>query len=479
VPARCGPAQPRGRVLKLSVVHAAALVLFASAIVMSQAPADLLIHNVRIVHGDGRVTPRATVVVRGAAITHVEPAAQERPAGAEPPARRVIDASGKTMIPGLIDTHVHVESWTPEVFLKYGVTTVRDLHSDAAAIFPLAREDSPARPRIITSGPLIDGVGSFWKNAVQVATVGEARAAVRTQVDAGAKVIKVYARLQPSLVAVIAAEAHARGVPVAAHLGKTTAIQAAESGVASIEHLTGIPEAASDDPGRLLKAHEDFLGGWTAFELEWQRVSGARLEAVGRQLVARGVVIVPTLALHEAFSRMADADLMNDPALADVPPAVLHDSWDPADIMGRARWTPDTLAQFKKSLPVLRRFVGLYAKLGGKIAAGTDTPQQFVVPGASLHRELELYVASGLSPAAALHSATQGAAALLGIQDRVGAIAAGMAADFILLDGDPLADIRNTRKIAAVVKDGVVVGARDSALGASLEGEPRRGGHSR
>jgi imidazolonepropionase-like amidohydrolase len=187
----------------------------------------------------------------------------------------------------------------------------------------------------------------------------------------------------------------------------------------------------------------------------------ARLEAVAQQLIARGTVIVPTLALHEAFSSMADADLMRDPALADVPPAVLRDAWDPADIMGRAHWTPETLAQFKKTLPVLQRFVGMYHRLGGKIAAGTDTPQQFVVPGASLHRELELYVASGLPPAAALFSATGGAAALLGVQERVGTIGAGMAAAFLLLDCDPLADIRNTSRIALVVKDGMVLGARD------------------
>jgi imidazolonepropionase-like amidohydrolase len=360
------------------------------------------------------------------------------------------------MIPGLIDAHVHVEAWTPAVFLKYGVTTVRDLHSDAAFIFPMAREESASRPRIVTSGPLIDGAGSFWKNAVQVRNVGEARAAVRRQIEEGARVIKVYTRLEPALLSVIAAEARARNVPVAAHLGRTTATEAADAGVTSIEHLSGIADAASDDPERLLKAHDDFLGGWTAFELEWLRIPTARLEAVARQLIARGVVIVPTLAFHEAFSRLLDADLQNDPALADVPPEVVK-GWDPADICGRARWTADTLARFKQVLPILERFVGTYAKLGGRIAAGTDTPQQFVVPGASLHRELELYVASGLSPAQALRSATAEAAVLLGVQDRVGVIDEGKAADFVLLDADPLTDIRNTRRIWMVVRDGVAV----------------------
>ena len=448
------------RVVKPLACHlllACAGAALAAASVMTQSPVDLLIRNVRIVHGDGRVTPRATVVVDRGVITQIQPAVRERAAADEPPARRVVDGAGRTLIPGLIDAHVHVEAWTPAVFLKYGVTTVRDLHSDAAVIFAMAREESVSRPRIITSGPLVDGAGSFWKNAVQVRTVGEARAAVRQHIEQGARVIKVYTRLDPALVSVIVAEARARNVPVAAHLGRTTATEAADAGVTSIEHLSGIADAASDEPERLLKAHDDFLGGWTAFELEWLRIPPARLEAVARQLIARGVVIVPTLALHEAFSRLADVDLLRDPALADVPPQVVSKGWDPSDIMTRAHWTPEILARFKQVLPVLERFVGTYARLGGRIAAGTDTPQQFVVPGASLHRELELYVASGLSPAQALCTATVEAAALLGVQDRVGVIDVGKAADLVLLDADPLADIRNTRRIWMVFRDGVAV----------------------
>ena len=181
------------------------------------------------------------------------------------------------------------------------------------------------------------------------------------------------------------------------------------------------------------------------------------LEQVARTLVERGVTLVPTLALHEAFSRLADPNLLNDPALADVPSNVMQGAWAPADIMARAKWTPVILAQFKHVVPVLQRFVTLYVKAGGRIVAGTDTAQQFVVPGASLHRELELYVAGGLTPAQALKSATADAANLLGIAARAGTIEVGKDADLVLVSGDPLADIRVTRRILNVVRLGVVV----------------------
>ncbi len=438
----------RLRVLSIAV----ALVLTMST--SAQTPTfDLAIRRARVVQGDGRVLPRATIFVASGRIARVDSTA----AADGVTARRTIAGDGRTVIPGLIDAHVHVERWSPPLFLKYGVTSVRDVHNAPDVILPLAREDAPTRPRIIAAGAMLDGPGSFWPNAIVVSDLASVRAAVRAQVEAGAGVVKVYTRLSSSTIAAVVQEARARGVPVAAHLGKTTAVQAAVAGVTSIEHLSGIADAASDDPGALSRAHADFLGGWTAFELEWLRLRQPALEQVARTLVERGVVVVPTLALHEAFSRLASPDLKNDPALADVPPEVRETSWAPSDIMTRARWTPATLAQFARALPVLQRFVKLYVQLGGRVAAGTDTAQQFVVPGASLHRELELYVDAGLTPAQALKTATTDAADLLGIASRAGSIDIGKDADFVLLDGDPLADIRATRRIVNVVRMGVVV----------------------
>jgi imidazolonepropionase-like amidohydrolase len=125
--------------------------------------------------------------------------------------------------------------------------------------------------------------------------------------------------------------------------------------------------------------------------------------------------------------------------------------------MGRAKWTPAILDDFKRALPVQQRFVATFARLGGRVVAGTDTPQQFVVPGWSLHREMQLYVAAGMTPAAALRSATSDAAALLGVSDRAGTIDPGKDADLVLVDGDPLQDIGATSRIRLVVRLGRIV----------------------
>lgn len=430
------------------------ILLLLSAMLLTQASRermDLAIRDVRIVHGDGRVTARATVFVAGGRIRRIVTGA------ASGRAARVIEGQGRTVIPGLIDAHVRVEPWALPLLLEYGVTTVRDVHNDPARSLPLASEAAVGRPRVVAAGAMIDGPGGTWPDAIEVDDVGDARAAVRRQIAAGAGVIAVHTRLRPSIVSVVVQEARARGVPVAAHLGRTNALEAASAGVTSIELLSGVAEAVSPDRERLRRAHADGFAGWTAALLEWPTLEAAALERVARHLKERNVVLVPALVLYEAMSDLADRNRTSRPAMARVPPDVRRGQWDPRALMRRAAWTPGTLARFSRALPRLQRFVAMYHRLGGSIVAGTGTPEPFVVPGASLHRELELYVEAGLSPAEALRTATTDAAALLGLGERVGRIAEGAAADLVLLEGDPLADITAIRRIVMVVQGGVEV----------------------
>lgn len=383
----------------------------------AQAPADLLIRNVRVVHGDGRVTRLADVAVRGGLIDAVEPLPAPVRGPARLAARRVIHGDGLTLLPGFIDAHVHGAPWMWAAFLDAGITTVRDLGNDGAFIFPLAQEPAADRPRIVASGPAIDARGDPANHVIEASSVGEVRAAARGLIAAGARVILAAPRMEPALLSVLVSEARARGIPVAAILGVTTAAQAAELGVSSIEQLSGIVQSVSPDAGRFVRAHE--AGGGRAMALsEWRNIPLQRLEILARELAARGVVLVPTLAAHEADAKHAQA------------------------------------------LPILQQFVGIFVRVGGRVATGTGAGLPSVTPGLGLHRELELLVSSGLSPAAAISTATADAAALLAIQDRVGTIDAGKAADMVLVTGDPLLDIRATRKIGAVIKGGTPVNLR-------------------
>jgi len=435
-------------------VFAAALAVFILFQSDGAPTPELAIHHVRIVHGDGRITASATVVVSGGRISRIVPTVSGQ---ALPRAAREIDAPGRTLLPGLIDAHVHVTDWALPLFLRYGVTTVRDLHNDPRYILPLARDDGPERPSIVAAGALLDGPGSPWPNAIEVASLGDARAAVRRQVEAGVGVIAVSTRLHPALIAVIVQEARARGLPVAAQAGQSTANEAAAAGITSLEQLSGVSDAASDDPDRLRRTHGSLAEGWTASEREWLRVTPDRLAQVAANLVRNGVTAVPTLVLHEALGRLGESNLKSDSALASVPAAVVSGDWNPASILARNGWTPAILLDFKRALPLQQQFVQRFARAGGRIVAGTDTPQPYVVPGASLHRELQLLVASGLSPAAAIRSATVDAADLLGVSERAGSVSIGKAADLVVVDGDPLTDIRATMRIVLVVRAGRVV----------------------
>jgi len=378
------------------------------------------------VHGDGRVTPSATVLLRGDTIAAVEPDSSGVAAG---PTAVSIDGTGLTLLPGLIDAHVRIEQDSLHAWVPFGITTVRDFGGTSIGSTPTG--DPRGWPRVVGTGPTVDGPGAGQGTSV-VGTVGEARATVRQLADAGVRFIAVGPRLAPALVPVVASEARARALAVSVNPGTLSATLAAEAGATSIEHLGGVAAAASPDPGPVLAAAGRGDSGSMMERLEWRHLSLQRLEDVARGLASAGVVLVPVLAAREAEFLVSGAGTR----------------------MGLA---PEVVEQFRQAFPFAQQFVGMFARVGGRVVAGSGAGEPGVLPGAGLLRELELLAACGLPLGRVIVAATGDAASLLGLRDRLGTIEPGKAADLVLVAGNPLVDIRALRRVVAVYRDGVRV----------------------
>jgi imidazolonepropionase-like amidohydrolase len=394
----------------------------------------------------------AAVVVRRGRVESVGP----RAAFQLPQRTSQIDVTGRWIIPGLIDAHAHVSpaaGWAPSRYLAWGVTTVRDMHGGLYPVLALRKHanlGSGNGPRMYAAGAMIDGLPSTYRDAIGVNGENDARKAVDRLVSAGVDFIKLYTHVDAPLLRAILDEAHTFKVSVSAHLGMTDAFTAARAGISSIEHMTGVPEAVSRERSSILAAHyRGFFPGWTAFERSWAELDSASLSQAATRLAEEKITIVPTLVLHETLSRLTDPAIVRDPALAAVPKASQQE-WDVQGMVNRAGWTELDFAAFRRSRPLQDLFVRSFAAAGGRIAAGTDSPNQLLVPGYSEHREIELLVAAGLTPREALRAATRNGAVLLGA-DSLGLVAPGKVADLVVLTRDPLADIRNTRSIEAVM----------------------------
>ena len=218
--------------------------------------------------------------------------------------------------------------------------------------------------------------------------------------------------------------------------------------------MSGVIEAVLGSGSGLLAAHGDFFRGWNASERAWSRADSAGLQRVVDQLVAAGVAIVPTLALHEAWGHLADEAFIQTVDLSAMPAGAVN-AWNVPDLVRRAGLTAADFTAFQRSRPNEDRFVRLFHRAGGLVAAGSDSPNQLLPPGASLHRELQLLVLAGLTPEQALGTATRNAARLLAA-DSLGILRESGIADFIVLRADPRQDIANVGAIAEVVAAGYV-----------------------
>ncbi|MFL5495003.1 MAG: amidohydrolase family protein [Gemmatimonadales bacterium] len=418
-----------------------------------EAPDGVALVGATLIDGTGGpALPNAAVVVRRGRIESVGSGA-----GFTLPSRTVeVSARGRWIIPGLIDAHAHVARWALSRYLAWGVTTVRDVHGTLDSILALRRAvalGSVAGPRIYSAGAMIDGEPTTYPDALRARTAAEARKDVDRLVNAGADFIKIYSRIDPPLLRAILDEATTFNLRVSGHLGLTDAVTAAKDGIGSIEHMSGVPEAAVGDASSLYAAHRrSFFEGWTAFERSWGGLDSAALERVALELAARRVTLVPTLVLHDTFSRLDDPAALQDTMLREVPEEELR-RWNVPDMIERAHWTAAVFPEFRLARPSQDRFLRRFQAAGGRIATGTDASNQLLIPGYSEHQEMALLVGAGLTTRDALLAATRNGALLIGV-DSLGLIAPGKAADLVVLKADPLADIGNTRAVDRVMVRG-------------------------
>ena len=422
------------------------------------APDGVALVGATLIDGSGGpALPDAAIVVRHGRIESVG----TRAGFQLPPRTLEVELRDRWIIPGLIDAHAHVEPWALPRYLAWGVTTVRDEHGDLETILRLrdrVNRGAVPGPRIYSVGAMIDGLPTTYPDALGASTPRDARKAVDRLVNAGADLVKVYTRVDPTLLRAVLDEAKTFNLHVSGHLGMTNALAAAEAGIWSIEHLSGVPEACLGDASSLMAAHyRGFFPGWTAFERSWVGLDSASLDRVAGALAEQRVKLVPTLVLHETFSRLDEAAVLQDTMLRAVP-ELQQRRWNVPDMVRRAGWTAAEFAAFRAARPRQDLFLRRFAAAGGTIAAGTNASNQLLVPGYSEHREMELLVAAGLTPRDALGAATRNGALVLGV-DSLGLIAPGKAADLVVLTRDPLADIRNTLAIDRVMSRGELLSA--------------------
>ncbi len=400
----------------------------------------------------------AVLIVADGHIEAVGPAEQVSvPRGAD-----VIDVSGRWIIPGLIDAYARAERWALGPMLSYGVTSIRavgGIQDSAIFLRTDVQAGATAGPRLYVTGALIDGTPSPLPGATAVRTTSDARRAVDNRVLIDASFVAIGPKLSRALLIALIDEARTLETPVSAELGRVDAVTAARVGITAVDRLTGIVEATLGNSNSLARAHRDYNRGRIAAAVAWGRLDSAALHRTARALAAEGAWLIPALVSYETLSRLTDRAFIDSLDTKGVPDSV-RASWDPAGFMRRIGLLRSDVTAIRRSRRAQDLFVRLFRREGGRVVTGTTAPYELIPPGAALHSELALLVAAGLTPRETLLAATRQGAALLRA-DTIGVLAPGAVADFVVLTGDPLTDIRNTRRITMVVTYGVAYSPRD------------------
>ena len=369
-----------------------------------------------------------------------------------PEGSTVVDAAGKFMIPGLWDMHVHLTDLAADFrsLVSHGITGVREMYSGFAPETYSPWRTRPDTPRIVAPGMIDAPVRPPSPGAIAVRDAEEARFAVQLLAANRAEFIKVYSSLSREAYFALADEARRLGIAFAGHVPESvTPAEAANAGQLSQEHLINILASCSSREDELRVERAQLLTdpslsvmerarrfGWPQEEGLFDTYDPKKAAALFDTFIDHGVWQVPTLVVskyHAAVTPESKGFMMLE-GLEDYPTFTKH--------------VANTLRRYQQ-------LVGDMHAAGVQFLAGSDAGPATGVPlGISLHEELELLVQSGLTPMEALQTATRNPAFYFGILTLMGTVEAGKSADLVLLDANPLDDIRNTRKIHGVVVRG-------------------------
>lgn len=381
----------------------------------------------RLIDGAGKpAIENAVVILKDGKIAAAGPASSTPvPEGAQ-----VVDAHGKSVLPGLWEMHAHFEQveWGP-IYLATGVTTARDVGNERE--FIVAARDAIAAgqgigPRLVMAG-VVDGSGPFSLGVIRVDTPEQAREQVQKYKAAGFQQIKIYSSVKPDILKVVTAEAHRLGMTVTGHIPfGINAIQGIEDGMDQINHIEYLTPLLVDPKSHAIDP------------------DSPSVKKVIELLLEHHIVVDPTLALMEVILHPLDHPISGfEPGILRVAPELK----EALETMGTP---PAKAAQSAAMFRAMEATVRVLHQAGVPIVAGTDQ----TVPGFSLDREIELHVQAGFTPMEAIQSATLVAARAMGMEKDSGTIEPGKRADLMVVDGNPLENISDIRKVSAVFAAG-------------------------